>query len=74
MHYIIGSIKIFSDYENNGEPHYFVPQAGVWEIRKEKEDSHNKISRQVVLRKPIDWCYTGNYTISVGGDYIWLVT
>ena len=82
MHYryalhVIGSINIvimLLDYEKNGEPHYFVPQTGVWEIRKETEVSHNKVSRQVVLRKPIDWCYTGDYTVSVGGDYIWLVT
>ena len=60
------------DYPEFSEAANFVPQVGVWEVRKSGDAGHGKVNRQVILHQPVDWC-VNRIPINIGGNSSWYV-
>ena len=58
-------------YEVGQEAFNFVPQTGVWEVRKTTSSKHTQVNRQVLLQAPVKWCESSPSPINVGGDFQW---
>ena len=60
-------------YPEFSEAKYFVPQAGVWEVRRTSDPSHGQVNRQVVLHRPVAWCQQASPPLNLAGNYNWSV-
>ena len=61
----------FESYPEFSEAGNFVPQTGVWEVRKSGDHKHGMVNRQVVLNQPCDWHKPMWVPINIGGNHAW---
>ena len=63
--------ETFYKYSEYSEAAYFTSSVVVWEVRKEGPDSHQKVYRQVVTEKPLNWISVGDVPVSLIGNISW---